>query len=126
MKIKTIQAHSLHPTSRRAETIAKKFFNEVVLEDQEMLGTPERWKKILNLIPNKELQDTLNEMMQQCNNSTQRWSIIQSEVTKAINKVRERIVLDTRLVKIHTLPCPNTSKFYYPSIWYLFLRTPKG
>lgn len=53
-----------------------------------MLGTPERWKKLLSLIPDQGLREALDGLMVQCNNSVQRWSTIQHEVTKAINKVK--------------------------------------
>ncbi|XP_063878131.1 LOW QUALITY PROTEIN: DNA primase small subunit-like [Scylla paramamosain] len=46
---------------RRAETIVKKYFSEVVLEEQDMLGTPERWKKFLKLIPDQGLQEHLGQ-----------------------------------------------------------------
>lgn len=90
----------LHPSIKRAETIVKKYFSEVVLEEQDMLGTPERWKKFLKLIPDQGLQDTLDRLMQQCSNSSQRWNIIQSEVTKAINKGDKKSLRKNLLTEI--------------------------
>ncbi|XP_045120220.1 DNA primase small subunit-like [Portunus trituberculatus] len=90
----------LHPSIKRAETIAKKYFTEVVLEDQDMLGTPERWKKFLKHIPDQGLQDTLDKLMPQCSNSSQRWNIIQSEVTKAINKGDKKSLKKNLLTEI--------------------------
>lgn len=90
----------LHPSVKRAEAIVKKYFNEVVLEEQDMLGTPERWKKLLSLIPDQGLREALDGLMVQCNNSVQRWSTIQHEVTKAINKGDKKSLKKNLLTEI--------------------------
>ncbi|XP_071541812.1 DNA primase small subunit isoform X2 [Panulirus ornatus] len=76
----------LHPSLRRAEGIAKKFFNELILEDQDLLRTPELWGRILALIPDQNLQESLAKIMPQCSSSQQRWNTIQTEIGKAVNK----------------------------------------
>ncbi|XP_042885532.1 DNA primase small subunit-like [Penaeus japonicus] len=76
----------VHPSIKRAEGIAKKYFEELILEDQDLLGTPDQWGKVLALIPEQSLRESLEKVMSQCSNSHQRWNTIQSEINKAINK----------------------------------------
>ena len=45
-----------------------------------MLGTPERWNKILALIPESSLKTSLEETMPKCNDSKQRWQTIKAEL----------------------------------------------
>lgn len=86
-----IPTSSLH---RRAEGIAKKYFEGLILEDQDLLGTPDQWAKVLALIPEQSLRESLEKVMSQCSNSHQRWNTIQSEISKAINKVGLGLVLE--------------------------------
>ncbi|XP_045613645.1 DNA primase small subunit [Procambarus clarkii] len=79
-------SQKLHPSLKRAEGIAKKYFNDLILEDQDLLGTPELWSKILSLIPDQTLRESLEKTMPQCSNSKQRWNTIQTEITRALNK----------------------------------------
>lgn len=58
----------------------------MILEDQDLLGTPDQWGKVLTLIPEQSLRESLEKVMSQCSNSHQRWNTIQSEISKAINK----------------------------------------
>lgn len=74
---------------RRAEGIAKKFFTQLVLEEQDLLGDAEGWGKVLALIPDQTLRQSLETLMPKCSSSKQRWSTIQSEVSKAVNKVSQ-------------------------------------
>ncbi|XP_053645624.2 DNA primase small subunit [Cherax quadricarinatus] len=76
----------IHPSLKRAEEIAKKYFHDLILDDQDLLGTPELWDKILALIPDQTLRDSLGKAMPKCSSSRQRWTTIQTEITKAINK----------------------------------------
>lgn len=66
----------------------------MILEDQDLLGTPDQWGKVLTLIPEQSLRESLEKVMSQCSNSHQRWNTIQSEISKAINKVGLGVVLD--------------------------------
>ncbi|KAK3874604.1 hypothetical protein Pcinc_020463 [Petrolisthes cinctipes] len=91
-------SHKLHPALKRAEGIAKKFFNQLVLEDQDMLGDAEGWGKVLALIPDQTLRESLETLMPQCSSSKQRWSTIQSEVNKAVNKTEYKKTVKPNLL----------------------------
>lgn len=60
-----------------------------MLEEQDFLGDAEGWGKVLALIPDQTLRQSLETLMPQCSSSKQRWSTIQSEVSKAVNKVSQ-------------------------------------
>lgn len=96
-----------HPFIKRAEGIARKYFEEALLEEQDFLGTSERWGKFLSFIPDQSLQESLEGLMPQCSNSLQRWNIIQQEVNKAINKGDKKSIrknLLTEIVLYYTYP----------------------
>ncbi|KAG7172068.1 DNA primase small subunit-like [Homarus americanus] len=71
---------------QRAEGIAKKFFNDLILSDQDLLGTPQLWGKVLALVPDPALRESLENTMPQCVNSQQRWSTIKTEINRTLSK----------------------------------------
>ncbi|KAK7079352.1 primase, DNA, polypeptide 1 (49kDa) [Halocaridina rubra] len=76
----------LHPSIERALYIAKSYFENLMLVDQEILSTPDQWKKVLALIPDPTLRESLENVMPQCVNSQQRWNTIELGITKATSK----------------------------------------
>ncbi|XP_064110428.1 DNA primase small subunit-like [Macrobrachium nipponense] len=83
---------------RRAFKIASQYFEDIILEDQDFLSTPELWGKILALIPDTEIREALNRTMPQCVNSRQRWNTIQAEINRQVNKGDSKKTIKPNLV----------------------------
>jgi len=80
-----IKSNTLHPLLKRSDDICKKYFEEIVCDEQDMLSSPEQWNKILALIPDQSLREALEKSMSSCSNSLHRWKTIESEIKKIIN-----------------------------------------
>ncbi|XP_066958334.1 DNA primase small subunit [Macrobrachium rosenbergii] len=88
----------LHPSVQRAFKIANRYFEEIILEDQDLLGTPELWGKVLALIPDADIREALDRTMPQCVNSRQRWNTIQAEINRQVNKGDSKKAIKPNLV----------------------------
>lgn len=65
-------------TTRRSLGILKPYFADTILRDQDPWGTPERAEKLLQLLPNRALVDSLKAEWESSpgRSSTQKWSDI--------------------------------------------------
>ncbi|XP_068245824.1 DNA primase small subunit [Palaemon carinicauda] len=80
---KKVNLHSkLHPSVKRALNIARSYFEEIILEDQDFLSTPELWGKTLAMIPDAGVREALEKTMPKCANSKQRWNTIEAEINR--------------------------------------------
>ncbi|KAF4805184.1 hypothetical protein TURU_001867 [Turdus rufiventris] len=48
---KVTLSHPVHPFIRRSVNVVEKYFEEFALRGQDILGSPEKWDKVLALIP---------------------------------------------------------------------------
>ena len=78
-------------TDRRAYQILLPHFQDFVLGEQNALSTPERWSKILDMVPSQEIRSKLHESW--CANSLepmQKWTALKDAVQKALS-TRKRV-----------------------------------
>ncbi|RXG60656.1 DNA primase small subunit, partial [Armadillidium vulgare] len=88
----------LHPFIKKASSIISRHFKSICLEDQDSLGSEEKWNKILSLIPDVELRENLSKVMPQCCNSLQRWETIKNEIEGWKNKKKSFTHLTTEIM----------------------------
>ncbi len=82
-----LKGNAVHPSIKKALEIVKKQFNQVCLEGQDILGTPERWQKVLALIPDEKIRKQCEDSFPTKKNSAERWSVLTSCVKE--NTVKE-------------------------------------
>ncbi|CAG8698462.1 15730_t:CDS:10 [Cetraspora pellucida] len=77
----------LHPFLRRSLDIIDKYFEDIVLKDQDVLGSEENWSKVLNCIPDDEIIKKLTNKWNSSNfkSSVEKWKELVSELDNAAN-----------------------------------------
>jgi len=66
----------VHPSVTRAVNIIKKDFEKLCLIDQDILGNPTQWNKVLALIGDEDLRADLASKMEKKKNSVERWNLL--------------------------------------------------
>ncbi|RIB18157.1 DNA primase small subunit-like protein [Gigaspora rosea] len=76
---------TLHPFLRRSLEIIEKYFEDIVLKDQDVLGSEENWSKVLNCIQDDEIIKKLSNKWNGSNSksSVQKWDELVNELEHA-------------------------------------------
>lgn len=75
-----LRSDRVHPSIARAVEIIKKDFEQLCLKDQDILGCPEQWGKVLALISDEELRSDIASQMEKGKNSVDRWNMLVKRV----------------------------------------------
>ncbi|KAJ2726555.1 p48 polypeptide of DNA primase [Coemansia sp. Benny D115] len=59
-KVNLSQRSGQHPHVLRSMEIIEEYFEDILLVDQEILSTPERWNKVLEALPDEDLRKSLD------------------------------------------------------------------
>uniref|UniRef100_A0A8B9CKT2 DNA primase n=1 Tax=Anser brachyrhynchus TaxID=132585 RepID=A0A8B9CKT2_9AVES len=72
----------IHPFIRRSVNVVEKYFEEYALVGQDILGSPERWDKVLALIPEDILshREPLQSDFPKKRDSVQRWELLKGKM----------------------------------------------
>lgn len=68
-----LSGECLHPSISRALDIIKEYFDEMMLNEQDILGTNEACTKFLKLIPVDELRSSVDQQFKMLQTSADRW-----------------------------------------------------
>ncbi|KAJ2693458.1 p48 polypeptide of DNA primase, partial [Coemansia spiralis] len=87
-KVHLSQRSGTHPHVVRSHAIIENVFDELLLEDQEILLTPDRWAKVLAAVPDEELRRSLDAQWSRRPDrpSADKWS----EMIDAVDKLAKR------------------------------------
>ena len=80
---------SLHPSIQKSLDIINSKFDNLCIKDQDILGTPELWQKVLALINDESVRSKLHETFPSKKNSEERWQVLKtfaSDVT--LNEIK--------------------------------------
>ncbi|XP_078287520.1 DNA primase small subunit [Rhinoraja longicauda] len=81
--IKKVQlTPSIHPSIEEALTVINGYFEEYAVNKQDLFGTKETWQKVLALVPDKKLQEGLQNDFLKARSSAERWKMLQTELKK--------------------------------------------
>lgn len=90
----TLYPGKYHPSVQRALDIVRKQFRKMCLEEQDILGTPEKYEKVLELIPLPNVrEDVRARAMKAAATSTERWDRMEAILAKRHSKVIDEIML---------------------------------
>ncbi|XP_040395466.1 DNA primase small subunit isoform X1 [Cygnus olor] len=71
----------IHPFIRRSVNVVEKYFEEYALVGQDILGSPERWDKVLALVP-EEHREPLQSDFPKKRDSVQRWELLKGKMER--------------------------------------------
>ncbi|KAI7833145.1 hypothetical protein BX661DRAFT_179254 [Kickxella alabastrina] len=96
-KVNLSQRSGQHPHVLRSMEIIEEYFEDIVLVDQEILLTRERWTKVLAAVPDEELRNYLDEkwMKRPDRSSVDKWSEMIDAVDKKAAKRGSKFGLGT-------------------------------
>ena len=80
-----LKSDGVHPSISKALAVIREYFHELCIKGQDILGTPERWQKVLALIPDEQLRTKLDSDFSSMKNSEQRWA----KLVKMTNQVNQ-------------------------------------
>jgi DNA primase small subunit len=80
----TLKSRDIHPMITKSLGIIKEKFEKLCLVDQDILGTPERWDKVLSLIPDEDLRRTVALKMPECSDSVKRWNMMNTLINEYV------------------------------------------
>lgn len=79
-----LYGRDFHPSLNEAYNVCNTYFPSTILDKMKILDTPETWKKVLELIPDKNVRDKLandwNNPARKSLNSREKWDQIQTEI----------------------------------------------
>ncbi|KAI7898605.1 DNA primase small subunit-like protein [Cokeromyces recurvatus] len=80
----------LHPSLRRSYQIVEKHFESLVLQKMGILDKPENWKKLLEIIPDADVREKIDESWRNYPNKSpkEKWNILVNLIEKADKKKR--------------------------------------
>ncbi|XP_030115317.4 DNA primase small subunit isoform X2 [Taeniopygia guttata] len=78
---KVTLSHPVHPFIRRSVAVVEKYFEEFALLGQDILGSPEKWAKVLALLP-EELREPLQAEFPRKKDSLQRWELLRARAER--------------------------------------------
>lgn len=80
----------LHPSLKRAMPMMEAMFEDMVCspKGQDLLADPERWQKVLKMIPDAEIQSDMHDAWQKSSKQTslQRWKSLKATVASRADK----------------------------------------
>ncbi|KAJ2658145.1 p48 polypeptide of DNA primase [Coemansia sp. RSA 1200] len=96
-KVNLSQRHAHHPHVVRSMEIIEDYFEQVLLEDQEILLTRERWNKVLAALPDEELRNQIDTQWSKRPDkpSVEKWSEMVDIVEKRASKRGAKFALST-------------------------------
>ncbi|XP_036255784.1 DNA primase small subunit isoform X3 [Molothrus ater] len=71
----------VHPFIRRSVAVVQEYFEQHALLGQDILGSPERWDKVLALLP-EELREPLQAEFPRKKDSVQRWELLRARAER--------------------------------------------
>ncbi|KAJ3188790.1 primase, DNA, polypeptide 1 (49kDa) [Gaertneriomyces sp. JEL0708] len=73
---------SLHPSLRRAYDVCHRHFQKTILEEMDVLGSPDSWNKLLQAIPDEDVRRSLNQEWSSNANmpAIKKWGRLQGEL----------------------------------------------
>lgn len=76
---KKVNLPNLHPSIKRSVDIVSKYFAELMVNSQDFMGTEEKYKKVLSMMPPNTIQDKLLEEWEgRTDSSSVRWNRIKA------------------------------------------------
>ncbi|KAJ2780431.1 p48 polypeptide of DNA primase [Coemansia javaensis] len=96
-KVSLSQRSSTHPHVVRSLQIIEEHFEDMLLDEQEILKTPERWAKVLAALPDDDLRQTLDAQWTRspARPSADKWSEMIDAVDKRAKRRGARFGLST-------------------------------
>ncbi|XP_066193553.1 DNA primase small subunit [Sylvia atricapilla] len=79
---KVTLSHPIHPFIRRSVDVVEKYFEEYALVGQDILGSPEKWDKVLALIP-EDIREALQAEFPKKKDSVQRWELLRTRMERS-------------------------------------------
>jgi len=76
----------VHPSIKRAVEIIKKDWEQLCLRDQDILGSPKQWTKVLALIGDDDLRNDLESRMEKEKNGVARWNMMLPRVQDYVDR----------------------------------------
>lgn len=74
----------LHPMIQRAVAVSRKYFPQLMLTNQDILGDRESWKKVLSILQDSDLEERIDSVWSQKQATTrQRWAQLEKTIAKA-------------------------------------------
>lgn len=75
---------NIHPSVKRAIEIINDYFTDYALEKQDILGDKDAWQKTLAIIPDDDLREAAQKLMEKGKNSRERWTSFRAQHRKLI------------------------------------------
>ncbi|KAI8325284.1 prim-pol domain-containing protein [Martensiomyces pterosporus] len=96
-KVSLTQRSTLHPHVTRSLEIIEDYFEDVLLTEQEILLTRERWTKVLAALPDEELRSTLDAQWSKRpdRSSSEKWSDMIDAVDKKAARKGSKFAMAT-------------------------------
>ncbi|NWH83687.1 PRI1 primase, partial [Aegithalos caudatus] len=79
---KVTLSHPVHPFIRRSVAVVEKYFEEYALLGQDILGSPQKWDKVLALIPEDILPSWSSAGREGMKDSGQRWELLRARLER--------------------------------------------
>ena len=76
----------VHPSITRAIDIIKKDWEQLCLRDQDILGNPKQWTKVLALIGDDDLRGDLEGRMEKEKNGVARWNMMVPRIQDYVDR----------------------------------------
>ena len=76
----------VHPSITRAVEIIKKDWEQLCLRDQDILGSPKQWNKVLALIGDDDLRSDLEGKMEKEKNGVARWNMMVPRIQDYVDR----------------------------------------
>lgn len=76
----------VHPSITRAIDIIKKDWEQLCLRDQDILGNPKQWSKVLALIGDDDLRGDLEGRMEKEKNGVARWNMMVPRIQDYVDR----------------------------------------
>ncbi|XP_065609928.1 DNA primase small subunit isoform X1 [Cyrtonyx montezumae] len=71
----------VHPFIRRSVNVVEQYFEVYALKGQDILGSPERWDKVLALVP-EDIRELLQSEFPKKRDSVQRWELLKGRMER--------------------------------------------
>ena len=81
-----LRSDRVHPSITRAVEIIKKDWEQLCLRDQDILGNPKQWSKVLALIGDDDLRGDLEGKMEKEKNGVARWNMMVPRIQDYVDR----------------------------------------
>merc|ERR1712176_1550282 len=75
-----------HPSIKRSVNIITRYFEELQINSQDFLGTPEKCQKVLSMLPAKTIQEDLKDWVSSHHDSKTKWNQLKAAWSAYANK----------------------------------------